>query len=166
MRLLSSKVSRSVSGLALMTKLELALASLVLIAKCIHLWSHMAWISPFACLFRLFLELLTDLRPLTQQLAFPSCFAPSLQWSYGMRLALHAAAGAFRGNQAASPRLFGWKYWTYCVMPFPLSCHLYNSPFSFPSLREKRTWPLVSHQTSINVQPPFNSRKDRKGYPV
>lgn len=51
------------SGLALMTKLKLALASLVLIAKCIHLWSHRAWISPSACLVRLFPDQLTNFRP-------------------------------------------------------------------------------------------------------
>jgi hypothetical protein len=76
-RLLSPKVSRRLFWACFdEQKLELALASLVLIAKCIHLWSHMAWISPFACLFRSSLELLTDFRPLTQQSAFPSCFAP------------------------------------------------------------------------------------------
>jgi hypothetical protein len=30
------------------------------IAKCVHLWDHTAWISPFACLFRLFPEQSTD----------------------------------------------------------------------------------------------------------
>ena len=60
------------SGLALMTKLELALASLVLITKCIHLWvigrGFLLLLVSFACF-----QINRRIFVLTQQLALHSC---------------------------------------------------------------------------------------------
>lgn len=82
-----------------MTKLELTPASLVLIAK-------------FGIIQRLSLVSFAFFRGnrpifILWRSSRHSLLTSHPQWVYGMRLALHAAADTFRGNQVASPRSFG-----------------------------------------------------------
>ena len=101
------------------------------IAKCIHFWDHTAWISPFRLSLSLISRAIDQFSSSGAVVGIPFLLRTLLPMGYGMRLALHVAAGTFCRNQADFASALWLDVLDISRYAFPLSCHLYK--LSFPS---------------------------------